>query len=66
MKSLIIEIADDKTEKELIKWIKSKFGKKVKIRKSLTKEKFLKNLLADKVLLDTSNYKFNREEANER
>jgi len=67
MKELIIKIKDEKIEKEVLKLLKEKFGENVEIEeKEIDMEEFKKRLGIDKIKIDTTNYKFNREEAHER
>ncbi len=67
MKELIIKIKDEKIEEEVLKLLKEKFGESVEIEeKEMSMEEFKKRLGIDKIKIDTTNYKFNREEAHER
>ena len=67
MKELIIKIKDEKIEKEVLKLLKENFGESVEIEeKEMSMEEFKKRLGIDKIKIDTTNYKFNREELHER
>ena len=67
MKELIIKIKDEKIEKEVLKLLKEKFGESVEVEeKEMSMEEFKRRLGIDKIKIDTTNYKFNREEAHER
>ncbi len=71
MKELIIKIKDEKIEKEVLKLLKEKFGESIEVeekgqKKWASKEQFVKEFLMDKIQIDTTNYKFNRDELHER
>ena len=67
MKELIIKIKDEKIEEEVLKLLKEKFGENVEVEeKEMSMEEFKRRLGIDKIKIDTTNYKFNREEAHER
>ncbi len=71
MKELIIKIKDEKIEKEVLKLLKEKFGESIEVeekgqKKWASKEEFVKEFLMDKIQIDTTNYKFNRDELHER
>jgi len=71
MKELIIKIKDEKIEKEVRKLLKEKFGESIEVeeksqKKWASKEEFVKEFLMDKIQIDTTNYKFNRDELHER
>ncbi len=66
MKELILKVKDEDVVKELLDFLK-KFGKKVEIREKQISEEDLKKMLGiDEIKIDTTKYKFNREEAHER
>jgi len=67
MKELIIKIKDEKIEKEVLKLLKEKFGESIEVEeKEMSMEEFKKRLGLDKIKIDTTNYKFDREELHER
>ena len=67
MKELIIKIKDEKIEKEVLKLLKEKFGESIEVEeKEMSMEEFKKRLGIDKIKIDTTNYKFDREELHER
>ena len=66
MKELILKVKDEDVVKKLLDFLK-KFGKKVEIREKQISEEDLKKMLGiDEIKIDTTKYKFNREEAHER
>lgn len=66
MKELILKVKDEDVVKELLDFLK-KFGKKVEIREKQISEEDLKKMLGiDEIKIDTTKYKFYREEAHER
>jgi len=66
MKELILKVKDEDVVKELLDFLK-KFGEKVEIREKQISEEDLKKMLGiDEIKIDTTKYKFNREEAHER
>ena len=67
MKELIIKIKDEKIEKEVLKLLKEKFGESIEVEeKEVSMEEFKKRLGLDKIKIDTTKYKFDREELHER
>ncbi len=67
MKELILKIKDEKIEKEVLKLLKEKFGESVEVEeKEISFEEFERRMGFDQIKIDTTKYKFNRDEAHER